>query len=121
LDERAKLVGIVSDSDLFKFSWVEEDIARSDMGLGEDEDQWTWEGIRSMMRLYYVVSRVSLPLAPVKDVMVTDLVKGVRRSRIKSIANCMVKRNISQAPVQDAEGRLVGMVTDIGLLRFFLK
>ncbi len=121
LDERAKLVGMVTDSDIFKFSWIEEDMARLDMGLGEDEDQWTWEGIRSMMRLYYVVSKVRLPPAPAKDVMVTDLIKGVKQSHIKSIAKSMVKKNVSQVPVEDGEGKLIGMVTDIGLLKFFLK
>ena len=121
LDERVKLVGIVTDNDLFKLSWIEEDVARSDMGLGEDEDQWTWEGIRSMMRLYYVVSKVNLPPAPVRDVMITDLVKGVKQSRIKYIAKSMVKNNVSQVPIEDSEGRLTGMVTDVGMLKFFLK
>ena len=121
LDERAKLVGIVTDSDLFKLSWIEEDVAGSDMGLGEDEDQWTWEGIRSVMRLYYVVSKVNLPPAPAKDVMVTDLVKGVKQSNIRSITKSMVKKNLSQVPVEDGEGKLIGMITDTGLLKFFLK
>jgi len=53
--------------------------------------------------------------------MITDLVKGVKQSRIKYIAKSMVKNNVSQVPIEDSEGRLTGMVTDVGMLKFFLK
>ena len=36
------------------------------MGIGDDEDEWTWEGIRDTIRLYYSTSKVDLPTSPCK-------------------------------------------------------
>jgi CBS domain-containing protein len=53
LNDELKVIGIVSDGDLFKLSHVKESVSRLEMGIGDDEDQWTWEGIRDTIRLYY--------------------------------------------------------------------
>jgi len=116
LDDELKLAGIVSDGDLFKLSHVRESVSRSDMGMGDDEDQWTWEGIRDTMRLYYSTSKVDLPTVPVKEVMVTGVIKAFKNTPISKIAEDMIKNRISHMPVVDASDRLIGMVTDIDLM-----
>ena len=116
LNDELKVIGIVSDGDLFKLSHVKESVSRLEMGIGDDEDQWTWEGIRDTIRLYYSTSKVDLPPVPVKQVMVTNVIKAFKNTPIKEIAKNMIKNKISHMPVVDESDRLVGMVTDIDLM-----
>ena len=116
LNDELKLAGIVSDGDLFKLSHIKESISRSDIGMGDDEDQWTWEGIRDTVRLYYATSKVDLPPVAVKEVMVTDVIKAFKNTPIHETASNMVKHNISHMPLVDENDRLIGMVSDIDLM-----
>lgn len=116
LNDELKLIGIVSDGDLFKLSHIKESISRSDLGMGSDEDQWTWEGIRDTVRLYYSTSKVDLPPVPVKEVMVTDVIKAFKNTPVSEVADSMIKHEISHMPVVDENDRLVGMVADIDLM-----
>lgn len=117
LNDDLKLAGIVTDGDLFKLSHIRESISASNLGLGDDEDAWTWEGIRDVLRLYYSTSKVDLPQVPVREIMVTEVEKAFRRTPIAEVAQTMLKKKINQVPVIDADERLKGMVTDIDLMR----
>ena len=120
LDDERKLAGIATDGDLFKLSHIRESIAHSDIGMGGDEDAWTWEGIRDTVRLHYSVSEVSLPAVPIKEIMVTDVVKAYKNTPLLEIADKMLKNHINNVPVVDSEDRLVGIVTDIDLMACML-
>ena len=120
LSDEKKLVGIVTDGDLFKLSHIRESVSHSDIGMGGDEDDWTWEGIRDTVRLHYSTSEVSLPPVPVKEVMVTNVIKAFRNTTVTEITDKMLKNNISHVPVVDSEDRLIGMVTDIDLMACIL-
>ncbi len=117
LDDDLKLVGIVTDGDLFKHSEIKEQLSESNMGLGADEDQWTWEGIRDTLRMYYATSKISLPKIPVREVMVTDVKTATKHTPVVDIAKTMIKYNISHIPVVDVNDHLIGMITDIDLMR----
>lgn len=116
LNDERKLVGIVTDGDLFKLSHIKESVSQTNFGIGGDEDAWTWEGIRDTVRLHYSTSEVSLPSVPVKEVMVTNVIKAFTNTPVNEIANKMLKNNISHIPVVDSNDRLIGMVTDIDLM-----
>ena len=116
LNDECKLVGIVTDGDLFKLSHIRESVSQTNLGMGGDEDDWTWEGIRDTIRLHYSTSEVALPPVPVKQVMVTDVIKAYINTPVNDVADKMLKNNISHIPVVDANGRLIGMVTDIDLM-----
>jgi len=116
LDENRKVIGIVSDGDIFKLSQIKEEIEESNMGIGDDEDQWTWEGIRDTVRMYHSTSEVSLPMEPVEKVMVKNVKTATKRTPICDVAKMMVKHDISHIPLVNSENRLVGMVTDIDLM-----
>jgi CBS domain-containing protein len=111
------LVGVVTDGDLFALSHLEEGVAESDLGIGEDEDVWTWEGLRDVMRLYYATSKMELPCVPVNEVMITDIHKVYKKSPVTTAAEKMLKYNISQLPVTNSADGLVGMISDIDLMR----
>ena len=116
LNDQRKLSGIVSEGDLFKLSHLRESVARTDLGMGGDEDEWTWEGIRDTVRLYYSTTHVDLPPIPVKEVMITDVIKTFRNTAIYEAAQKMVNQKISHIPVVGADNRLLGMVSDIDLM-----
>lgn len=116
LNNELKVTGIVSDGDLFKLSHIKESVSRSDMGIGDDEDQWTWEGIRDTIRLYYSTTKVDLPPVPVKQVMITNVLKAFKNTPVSEVAKNMIKNKISHMPVVDESDRLVGMITDIDLM-----
>ncbi|MDH7507740.1 MAG: CBS domain-containing protein, partial [Candidatus Thermoplasmatota archaeon] len=120
LNDERKLCGIVSDGDLFKLSHIRESVSKTDLGMGDDEDDWTWEGIRDTVRLHYSTSEVSLPPVPVKEVMVTNVIKASKHTSVKEVAEKMLKNHISHVPVVDANDRLLGMVTDIDLMACIL-
>ncbi len=116
LNDELKLSGIVTDGDLFKLSHIHESVSQTNMGMGGDEDQWTWEGIRDTVRLHYSTSEVTLPQIPVKEIMITDVVKGFKNTTVSEIANSMLKHDISHIPIVDANDRLIGMISDIDLM-----
>ncbi len=116
LNDERKICGIVSDGDLFKLSHIRGSVSATDMGMGGDEDAWTWEGIRDTVRLHYSTSEVSLPSVPVKEVMITNVIKAFKKTPVNEVAEKMIKNNISHIPVVDSEDRLIGMVTDIDLM-----
>lgn len=116
LNDKLRLTGVVTDGDLFKLSHVRESVSATDMGMGGDEDQWTWEGIRDTVRLHYSTSEVTLPQVSVKEVMIKDVKKAFENTTVSEVAKNMIKHEISHIPVVNAEDRLIGMVTDIDLM-----
>ncbi|HEC75706.1 MAG TPA: CBS domain-containing protein [Thermoplasmatales archaeon] len=120
LNENGDLAGIVADGDLFTFSHLHEKVDKSNLGLGEDEDIWTWEGIRDVMRLYYETSKIELPPVPVKEVMVKDVITAYIKSKLSDTARKMLENNVDQLPVIDENDDIVGMIYDVDIMKAFL-
>ena len=121
LNDERQLAGIISEGDLFKLSHIRESVAQTDIGMGGDEDAWTWEGIRDTIRLHYSTTQVDLPSVPAKEVMIRDVLVAYKNDPISEIARKMYKNNISHIPVINSEKRLEGMVTDIDLMACTFK
>lgn len=121
LNDKRELAGIVSEGDLFKLSHIRESVSQTDIGMGGDEDAWTWEGIRDIIRLHYSTTQVDLPPVPAKEVMITDVIKAYKNDPISEVARKMYKNSISHVPVVNSENRLEGMVTDIDLMACTFK
>ena len=116
LNDERKLIGIVTDGDLFKLSHIKESVSQTNLGMGGDEDEWTWEGIRDTVRLHYSTSEVSLPQIPVKEIMVNNIIKASTNTPVNEVAEMMLKNHISHIPVISSNDHLIGMVTDIDLM-----
>ena len=120
LDDELKVCGIVTDGDLFKLSHIRESVSQTNLGMGGDEDAWTWEGIRDTVRLHYSTIEVSLPSVPVKEIMINNVIKAYKNTPVNEVADKMLKNQISHIPVVDSNNRLIGMVTDIDLMACML-
>ena len=116
LNDEPKIVGIVSDRDLFTHSKIDYTMAHSDLGLALDEDQWSWEGFRNIMKLYYAVEKVELPTVPVKEIMIKDIITVYEKTSVSKAAGLMKKYDIGQLPVTNSEDELIGMIYNIDLL-----
>lgn len=117
LDDGALLAGIVTEIDLFSHPATDRSIVVSQMGLGADDDAWTWEGIRNVIKLYYEVSNVELPKTPVREVMSRNPVGVFKKTSVSQAAAKMRKHNFRQLPVKDQHDHLIGMVYDTDLVR----
>lgn len=121
LDEHGRLTGIITDRDIFNKSYVEGAQAISDLGVGDDEDQWSWDGLRNVMHLWYEVSKIELPGTPIKDIMVKDPTTVFKKTAISEAARIMRKNDFGQLPVRDNKDRLLAMIYDHDIISVLIK
>ena len=121
LDDDAKLVGIITDRDIFNQTIVDSSVVMSDLGISDDEDNWTWEGLRNVMKLWYEVSRVDLPKLAVKDIMIKNPMTVFRKTLVADAARIMRKQDFGQLPVRDSKDNLVAMIYDIDVVSTLAK
>jgi CBS domain-containing protein len=119
LDSNLALVGVATDKDLISASMIEDRTEMSNMSAGSDDDAWTWESLRDTMSLYYSVSKIKLPVAPVKDIL---KLKGepdtaVLSSQVSDCARKMRRNRIDQLPVITSTRNLLGLIRDKDLLK----
>jgi len=121
LDDDAKLVGIITDRDIFNQTIVDSSVVMSDLGISDDEDNWTWEGLRNVMKLWYEVSRVDLPKLSVKDIMIKNPMTVFRKTLVADAARTMRKNDFGQLPVRDSKDNLVAMIYDLDVVSTLTK
>ncbi|MCW3140995.1 MAG: CBS domain-containing protein [Methanophagales archaeon] len=120
LNLELELVGLVTDRDLINAAAIEDETEHSDLSLGADEDEWTWEGMRDTMKLYYGVSKMKLPDKLVREVMVKEVVTATRNCEVSECAVKMSENKFDQLPVVSTRGKLTGMLLDRDLLKVFV-
>ena len=121
LDQESKLCGIITDRDLFDFKFLGENITLTTLGISEDEDAWTWEGLRNVMNLYYQEAKIELPVEPVEKFMSMDLSTVYRKAPAWEAAKIMRMKDYDQVPVVDKEDNLNSMIYDMDLMRSILE
>ncbi len=120
VDDDAKLIGIITDRDLFERVKVDKNLAMSELGLGDDEDEWNWEGLRNVMKLFYMVEKVDLPNLPVEEVMIPNPITIFSKSPAWEAAKIMRRNNFSQLPVRNTHDDLQAMIFDSDLVASLL-
>jgi CBS domain-containing protein len=116
LDDNGRLVGILTDRDIFNKSFIKDSVVISDLGFNKDEDDWSWEGLRSVMKLWYEVSRFELPVVPVRDIMVKSPTTVFRKTTLSEAARIMRKNDFGQLPVRDSKDNLLAMIYDLDVI-----
>jgi CBS domain-containing protein len=116
LDDAGKLVGILTDRDIFNSSYINGSVAMADLGIGGDEDEWTWEGLRNVMKLWYEVSKIELPGVPVSDIMIKQPTTVFKMTTVSEAARIMRKNDFGQLPVRDSKDGLLGMIYDVDVV-----
>ena len=121
LDEQGRLTGIVTDRDIFNKSYVEGADAATAMGMSEDEEHLSWEGLRNVIKLWYEVSKIELPGLPIKEIMVRDPITVFKKTAISEAARIMRKNDFGQLPVRDNRDRLLAMIYDHDIISVLIK
>lgn len=116
LNDEGKLIGLLTDRDTFNNTHIDATVVISDMGLSEEDDSWTWEGLRSVMKLYYEEKKISMPPVPVKNMMVKDPTTAYEKTPASEIAKLMKKNDYGQIPLKNKSDRLVSMIYEYDLL-----
>lgn len=119
IDSRARLVGIISDMDVFRMLISEEKTDR-EIRLDVEDDDWTWEGIRNFKQIY-AIPDVKLPDIKVDSVMVKNVKFLYPHSDVAGAARTMRLNNIGQLPICDSNDVLVGMIYNYDLLPVLLS
>ncbi|RLG56368.1 MAG: inosine-5-monophosphate dehydrogenase [Hadesarchaea archaeon] len=114
INENGDLVGIIDDSDIIRVSDVEVDSKMSQMTGRSEGDSWTWD---SEARIYITKRKLKVPEKLVRDVMTKDLITITRKTPISRVAQLMKQHKVDQTPVLSGDGKLIGLVRDIDLLR----
>ncbi len=119
LDRNGNFTGLVTDRDIFdkvKMSSVE---MLSQAGIADDEDPWTWDGIRNVFTYIIEKSNVKIPNIPAKEIMVRNPVVTYVNAKLGDAVKLMMQKNYNQLPVLDGHGNLAGMLYDIEILSVF--
>lgn len=116
LDANGRLSGILTDRDVFNKSLINGSIALTALGIGGDEDEWTWEGLRNVMKLWFEVSKIEVPAIPVRDIMVRSPTTVFRKTSVSEAARTMRRNDFGQLPVVDSKESLVAMLYDVNVV-----
>ncbi|MDY6765243.1 MAG: CBS domain-containing protein [Halobacteria archaeon] len=116
LDDRGKMVGIVTEVDAIRSADVDTSSEKVGEGLADEDDEWMWEGIKSTSSQLIPISRVTFPREPVSEFMTTDVTTVVRKTDVSDAAKTMLDEGYEQLPLMRGDN-LLGMVKDINLLK----
>ncbi len=117
INEGGELVGIIDDADMIRVSDVGSDSKMSQMAGMSEGDSWTWD---SEARIYITKHKLKVPDKLVKEVMTKDLITITKKTPVSRVAQLMKQNKVEQTPVISADGKLVGLVRDIDILRALL-
>lgn len=114
INDQGNSVGIIDDSDIVRVSEVETESKMSQMAGRSEGDSWSWD---SENRVYITKRELKIPDKLVRDVMKKEIVSITRKTPVSRVAQLMRQHRIEQVPVLSPDGKLLGIVRDVDLLR----
>jgi len=118
LGNEGQLVGIITDTDFISLSEVVDESKVSEVSAASEGTKWSWD---ASTYIYIAKKKLKLPKKLVSEVMVTNVIKVAEQISVSECAKMMRKYDIDQFPVVNAKGDLVGMITDVNLLKALLE
>ena len=112
IDREGKLTGMISNEEMVKNGEIISENSKSTSGT--EEHDWSWDVTSTQLITY---RKLKLPEVPVKEIMVKKLITTVENFSIPDCAKKMKKHNINQMPVLDANNKLLGIITDVALIK----
>ncbi len=113
LDGHGKLVGILTDRDLFSDQVKNVDDLKA-LGIA---DIGNMAGARNVLPLFYTATdKLSVEDDTVKDYMVKDPYSVFKKTSLSEVAKSMLAYDFGQVPVHGNKDELVGMIYDVDVL-----
>ena len=111
LDARGRLVGILTDRDLFSDQMKDPETLKS---LGIDIGDYA--GYRNVLPLFYSVSEDYFDDRKVSEFMIRNPTTVFKKTNVAEVARIMLSRDFGQIPVRGTKDELIGMVYDVDVL-----
>jgi len=115
LDDEGDAVGIITDADLIAIAEVVEGETATGGSLADQDDEWMWEGIKTVGNRYVPTRNVEFPDGTAADHMTEDLVTVAETRTTREAARLLVRHDIEQLALASG-GELVGVLRDVDLL-----
>jgi len=90
------------------------------LGIGEDDDSWSWESLRDIFTFYYTVRDLKLPDITIDKIMSKEPKTIFEGSSVAEAAKIMKKNKFTQLPVNDLENDISGMIYDFDIISSLL-
>jgi len=119
INENGDFLGLITDRDIFDKVDLKQNEVLSQTGMADDEDPWSWTGIRNIVTYILERNKIQLPNIPAADVMIKTPAVAYVNDNIGRVAKIMSTKNFNQLPLLDGSQKLVGMLYDIELLSVF--
>lgn len=116
LMDDATVGGLVTDRDIYAQVSIDSKTVESEFGPETEDDHWTWDSLRNVMKFYYDTGKVEIPRIPIEEFMVTEPETVQELTSVSRAANLMHRGRYNQLPVVDPQDHLAGMVYDLDVL-----
>lgn len=115
LDDDGEMSGILTEVDILEVARIVEGEEATGDNFGDQDDEWSWEGIKAVGSRYLPTRDIEIPAKSVREFMSDDVVTVSAGTSIQEAAQRMISNDIEQIPILTGE-QLVGIVCDIDLL-----
>ncbi|MDF9747732.1 CBS domain-containing protein [Natrinema salsiterrestre] len=115
LDDDGRMNGVLTEVDILEVARIVEGEEETGDNFGDQDDEWSWEGIKAVGSRYLPTRDIEIPTGPVREFMSDDVVTVSAQMSIQEAAQRMISNDIEQIPMVTGE-ELVGIVRDVDLL-----
>ena len=115
LDDDADMCGVLTEVDILGVARIVKGETETGESVANQDDEWMWEGIKTVGSRYMPTRNVEIPAEPVSDFMSADVITLTRTKTAQEAAQRMVSADIEQIPLVSG-GKLSGIVRDVDLL-----
>ncbi|PCR92022.1 CBS domain-containing protein [Natrinema ejinorense] len=115
LDDDGRMSGVLTEVDILEVARIVEGEEETGDNFGDQDDEWSWEGIKAVGSRYLPTRDIEIPAGPVREFMSDDVVTVSGQTSVKEAAQRMITNDIEQIPLVAGED-LVGIVRDVDLL-----
>ncbi|SEQ80441.1 CBS domain-containing protein [Natrinema salaciae] len=115
LDDDGEMCGILTEVDIIDVARIVEGEEETGDNFGDQDDEWSWEGIKAVGSRYLPTRDIEIPAESVGEFMSDDVVTVSVSTAVQEAAQRMISNDIEQIPMVTGE-QLVGIVRDVDLL-----
>ncbi|WP_337860202.1 CBS domain-containing protein [Ferroplasma sp.] len=119
INKAGKFTGLVTDRDIFDKVRMYQTIESTQSGIADDEDPWSWDGIKNVFTYFIEKSNIKVPDISVKKLEVGHPQVIYLESDLEDAVNFMAEKNYNQLPVLTGHGDIYGMLYDIEIMKIF--
>lgn len=115
LDDDGAMTGILTEVDIIDVARVVEGEDDTGGSVASQDNEWTWEGIKSIGNRYVPTRNVEIPTEPIAMFMSKDIKTVRKQQSIVEVGQMMITNDIEQLPLIEGNS-LIGVVRDVNFL-----